>query len=96
MNTINTAEKFTKATLKKDSIYLLFGEDRKFVARFKYRGPVTMAKFIKELIANHTPEKYFAAMAAGKAPLDILRDHNPAWYDKMLRQYLPLTFSRRH
>ena len=26
-----------------------------FIARFKHKGPITKAKFLKELIANHTP-----------------------------------------
>jgi hypothetical protein len=79
---------FTKSTLKKDGQYLVFGEARKFVARFKYRGPITMAKFKKELIANHTPETYFAAMAAGKAPLTILKDHNPSWYGAIIHAFM--------
>jgi len=51
-----------------------------FVARFKHRGPITKAKFLKELIANHEVETYFAEIQAGKAPLAILRDANPDWY----------------
>jgi hypothetical protein len=81
MTTFITKNKFNKNDLKKEGQYLLWGPERKFVARFKYnRGPVTLAKFRKELIANHSPESYFAQRDAGKAPLDILRDFNPAWY----------------
>ena len=72
--------KFTKDNLKKEGQYLLFGPDRKFVARFKYRGPFTMSKFRKELMANHTPEEYFAQYNTGKAPLEILKEKNPVWY----------------
>lgn len=79
--------KFTKDTLKKDGQYLVFGPDRKFVARFKYGGPFTMAKFKKELIANHTPETYFAEMAKGKAPLTILKEANPSWYDGIMEKF---------
>jgi len=76
--------KFTKDNLIKDGQYLVFGPDRKFVARFKYSGPFTMAKFRKELIANHTPDSYFEAYNAGKAPLEILKEKNPTWYSDTL------------
>ena len=56
-----------------------------FVARFKYRsGPIGKAKFLKELIANHSTEDYFAAKASGKAPLEILRDANEDWFYGLL------------
>ena len=76
--------KFTKDNLIKDGQYLLFGPDRKFVARFKHGGPFTMAKFRKELIASHTPESYFAEYDRGVAPLTILKDANPAWYNGIM------------
>lgn len=79
--------KFTKDNLKKEGIWLFFGPDRKFVARFKYGGPFTMAKFKKELIANHTPETYFAEMAKGKAPLTILKEANPSWYNNIMTAF---------
>jgi hypothetical protein len=79
--------KFTKDNLIKDGQYLVFGSDRKFVARFKYSGPFTMAKFRKELIANHTPESYFEAYNAGKAPLEILKEKNPVWYRNTLEAF---------
>jgi hypothetical protein len=84
---ICTMNKFTKDNLEKDGIYLLFGPDRQFVARFKHSGPFTRAHFRKELIANHTPEEYFAAYKAGKAPLEILKDKNPAWYFNTLEAF---------
>jgi len=79
--------KFTKDNLKKEGIWLFFGPDRKFVARFKYGGPFTMSKFRKELIANHTPESYFAEMGKGKAPLTILKEANPDWYDGIMAKF---------
>jgi hypothetical protein len=79
--------KFTKDNLIKDGQYLVFGPDRKFVARFKYSGPFTMSKFRKELIANHTPEEYFEAYNAGKAPLEILKEKNPSWYSNTLEAF---------
>jgi len=89
MAMINTNQnQFTKENLKKDGMYLLFGESRKFVARFKYRSaPVTMAKFRKELIANHTPSSYFGAMESGKTPLGILKEANPLWYSKIMNAF---------
>ena len=79
--------KFTKDNLHKAGQYLLYGQDRKFVARFKHGGPFTMSKFRKELIANHTPLSYFAEYETGKAPLNILRDANPAWYDGIMTAF---------
>ena len=79
--------KFNKEDFRKEGKYLLWGPERKFVARFKYSGPFTMAKFCKELIANHTPESYFEAYDAGKAPLEILKDKNPVWYRDTLEAF---------
>ena len=73
--------KFKKEDFRKEGQYLLWGPERKFVARFKYSGPFPMSVFRKELIANHTPEEYFAEMAKGKAPLTILKEKSPGWYE---------------
>jgi hypothetical protein len=78
---------FNKALINKDGEYVTYGTDRKFIARFKHRGPFTKAKFIKELIANHTIEGYFTEMEAGKAPLAILRDANEDWYYGILEAF---------
>ena len=79
--------KFTKDNLHRDGQYLLFGPNRKFVARFKHGGPFTMTRFRKELMANHTPESYFKQMTECKAPLTILKDANPAWYDGIMMRF---------
>ena len=50
-----------------------------FIARFKHRGPVTKAEFLKELMKNHTVEDYVAAMEKS-SPLTILQERNPTWY----------------
>ena len=55
-----------------------------FIARFKYRGPVTKAQFVKELMKNWTVEEYVAATGA---PLEKLRDKNPSWYQKLFEKY---------
>lgn len=64
----------------------------KFVARFKHKGPFTKAKFLKELIANHTVESYFVEMSTGKAPLAILRDANEDWYYSTLEAFSGRSF----
>lgn len=84
--------KFDKALINKDIEYVTYGANRKFIARFKHRGPFTKAKFIKELIANHTVEGYFAEMEAGKAPLAILRDANEDWYFGILEEFSGKSF----
>ena len=64
------------------------GQRKKFVARFKHKGPFTKAKFMKELIANHTVEDYFIALEHNrKAPLEILRDKNEDWYYDILEAF---------
>ena len=56
-----------------------------FVARFKHKGPHTKAKFVKELIKNHTVQQYFHDLQINhKAPLTILKDANPDWYYSIL------------
>lgn len=78
--------KFNKADFQFHGGYLTYGADRKFVARFKHRGPFTKSKFLRELIANHTVESYFAALV-DKAPLMILRDANEDWYYGILEAF---------
>lgn len=58
-----------------------------FVARFKYRGPFSKGVFLTELMKNHTVESYAAALASGKAPLEVLREKNPSWYEKRLEKF---------
>lgn len=73
---------FTKKDFTKKGIYLFYGPGASFVARFKHKGPVTMAEFKKELIRNHTVEDYFHALNHDhKAPLVILKEKNPVWYN---------------
>lgn len=86
--------KFNKALINKAGEYVTYGTDRKFIARFKHRGPFTKAKFLKELIANHTVESYFAEMEAGKAPLAILRDANEDWYHGTIEAYYGRTMDQ--
>ena len=60
-----------------------------FLARFKHSGPVTMAQFKKELISNWTVEDYLHLLnVERKAPLEILRDANPSWYQNLKEAFL--------
>ena len=70
---------FTKTNFEYHGGYLHYntGAERKFVARFKHRGPVTKAKFQAMLIKHYTTEEYFARLGGaynpqGEAPLQIL------------------------
>lgn len=77
--------KFNKADFSYHGGYLTYKGN--FIARFKHRGPFTKAKFLKELIKNHTVEDYTNAYLFGFAPLVILRDKNPTWYDKTISDW---------
>jgi hypothetical protein len=62
-----------------------------FIARFKYKGPFTKAKFLKELIKSFTVEEYVEARSKEGiegAPLEILKNKNPEWADKIMFQWL--------
>lgn len=50
--------KFTKENFNWDGMYLTYGSERKFVARFKHRGG-DCASFTNFLIKNFTVEEYF-------------------------------------
>lgn len=70
---------FAKTNFEYHGGYLYYntGTERKFVARFKHRGPVTKAKFVKALIKHYSVEGYFARLGGptnvyGEAPLQIL------------------------
>ena len=82
--------KFDKTKFETSGEYVHY--EGKFVARFKHKGPFTKAKFLKELIANHTVESYFAEMSTGKAPLAILRDANEDWYYSTLEAFSGRSF----
>ena len=87
--------KFSKSDFIVSSDYVFYGLGnskfdrslRKFVARFKHRGPFTKANFLAELIKNHTVESYFEQLDAGKTPFAILREANESWYQKTLKDF---------
>ena len=53
-----------------------------FIARFKHRGPVTKAKFVKSIIKNYSVEQYlYQVVVNRKAPLQILKDDGHLLFD---------------
>lgn len=87
---------FRKQDIVDNGEYVFYKEAdmKNFIARFKHRGPFTKAKFMKELIANHSVESYFAEMSEGKAPLAILRDANEDWYYDILEKFSGRSFKK--
>jgi hypothetical protein len=91
---------FTKQNLVISGDYVFYQphannywEDRKFVARFKHRGPVTKSKFIKTLINHYSVETYFNRLAGaynaqGEAPLQILMNDNILIFDSENRKFI--------
>ena len=81
--------KFAKANFEYHGGYLHYntGTERKFVARFKHRGPVTKAKFQSVLIKHYSIEEYFSRLGGafnphGEAPLQILMNDEILVFDK--------------
>mgnify|MGYP001128231901 FL=1 len=65
-----------------------------FIARFKYSGPFTKAKFVAELCKNWTVEEYVQARTGGSpfghncnSPLDVLSERNPKWFKKIMDNF---------
>lgn len=67
--------KFQKANFEYHGGYLHYNHngERKFVARFKYHGPVNKAKFVAVLKKHYSVDEYFAKLA-DHAPLQIFKD----------------------
>jgi hypothetical protein len=82
--------KFESANFEYHGGYLHYTNaagERKFVARFKHRGPVTKAKFVKTLIKHYSVESYFGRLAGaynaqGEAPLQILMNDDILVFDR--------------
>lgn len=55
-----------------------------FIARFKHGGPFTKAKVMKKIMQTFTVEEYAQLMKDGGAPVSILKDADPEWYEKVL------------
>ena len=61
--------KFINCEFHYDGLYLTYGQDRQFVARFKRGGMVAFKKFLRD---NFTVEEYFALRDKDLAPITIL------------------------
>jgi len=86
---------FAKTNFEYHGGYLHYntGTERKFVARFKHRGPVTKAKFQAALIKYYSVEEYFSRLggaynAQGEAPLQILMNDNILIFDHENRKFV--------
>jgi len=62
--------KFENDQFQFDGMYLMYGPDRKFVARFKVRAD--RSGFVSFLKKNFTVEEYFEALTKGTAPVTIM------------------------
>lgn len=86
---------FAKTNFEYHGGYLHYntGTERKFVARFKHRGPVTKAKFQAMLIKHYSVEDYFARLGGaynpqGEAPLQILMNDGILVFDSEARKFI--------
>ena len=78
--------KFIKSEFNTSGEYLTYGQDRKFVARFKHRGPFTKARLIKALCKLYTTEEYFARVK-DEAPFKILMNDRYVDFDMTTRKF---------
>ena len=61
-----------------------------FIARFKYGGPFTKAKFMKELMKSFTVEEYVTEQnkeGLNSSPLQILKNKNEDWYNTIIQTW---------
>jgi hypothetical protein len=75
--------KFQKERFSYFGGYLSYEDDYKesrFVARFKYRGPVKKSDFVRLLTKYYTVEDYFDRIKT-KAPLQIFMDDGFVLFD---------------
>ena len=90
---------FVKTNFEYHGGYLHYNTEsgeRKFVARFKHRGPVTKAKFLKALIKYYSVEEYFSRLGGAYNPKDatplgiFMNDGLLEYYEENDRGYLIL------
>jgi hypothetical protein len=86
---------FAKTNFEYHGGYLHYntGTERKFVARFKHRGPVTKAKFQSMLIKHYSVEEYFSRLGGaynpqGEAPMQILMNDGILVFDSEARKFV--------
>lgn len=79
---------FVKKDFDTSGEYVFYGEDRKFVARFKYKnGPLTKAKLIKALCKFYSVEEYFERLQ-NEAPFKILMNDNYVEFDATNKKFI--------
>lgn len=78
--------KFVKEMFNFDGMYLTYGDDRKFVARFKHKGPMTKAKLVKALCKFYDTETYFARVK-DEAPFRILMTDGYVDFDVTAKKF---------
>lgn len=86
---------FVKSNFEYHGGYLHYntGTERKFVARFKHRGPITKAKFQAALIKHYSVEAYFARLAGpynpyGEVPFQIMMNDGIILRDIETRKFI--------
>lgn len=86
---------FVKSNFEYHGGYLHYntGTERKFVARFKHRGPITKAKFQAALIKHYSVEAYFARLAGpynpfGEVPFQIMMNDGIILRDIKTRKFI--------
>jgi len=72
--------KFERSMFNYRGGYLTYGLDNKFVARFKHKGGVGKADFVRLLTKYYTQDSYFNRMP-DRAPLQILMDDGYVTFD---------------
>ncbi len=79
--------KFDRSMFNYRGGYLTYGSDNKFVARFKHKGGVGKADFVRLLTKYYTVQDYFARLA-DRAPLQILMDDGYVTFDLTNRKIM--------
>jgi hypothetical protein len=79
--------KFDRSMFNYHGGYLTYGLDNKFVARFKHKGGVGKADFVRLLTKYYTVQDYFARLA-DRAPLQILMDDGYVTFDLTNRKIM--------
>lgn len=64
--------KFEKSAFNWDGMYLTYGPERRFVARFKHKPGMNKTGYVKFLMKHFTVEEYFAARDANTAPVCVM------------------------
>jgi hypothetical protein len=79
--------KFDRSEFQYHGGYLTYGKNNLFVARFKRRGPVGKADFVRLLSKYYTVQDYFSRVNK-TAPMQILMDDGFVKFDMENRRFL--------